>query len=55
MDSKTFEKLTDKQFDRCRDILCTKATEYATEDRLHNFHVAAELLLNAMVREGMLA
>jgi len=43
MDSKTFEKLTDEQFDRCRDILCTKATEYATEDRLHNFHVAAEL------------
>lgn len=43
MDSKTFEKLTDEQFDRCRDILCTKATEYATEDRLHNFRVAAEL------------
>ena len=43
MNSDMFEKLTDEQFDRCRDILYHKAMEYATEDRLHNFHVAAEL------------
>lgn len=43
MDSKTFETLMEQQFDRCRGILCQKAKEYATEDRLHNFHVAADL------------
>ena len=43
MDSKTFEQLMEQQFDRCRTILCAKAKEYATQDRLHNFHVAADL------------
>lgn len=43
MDSKTFETLMEQQFDLCRTILCAKAMEYATEDRLHNFNVAADL------------
>lgn len=43
MDSKTFETLMEEQFDRCRTVLCSKAKEYATQDRLHNFHVAAGL------------
>ena len=43
MDSKTFEMLMEQQFDLCREVLCSKAKEYATQDRLHNFHVAAGL------------
>ena len=43
MDSKTFENLMEQQFDLCREVLCSKAKEYATQDRLHNFHVAAGL------------
>ena len=43
MDSKTFETLMEQQFDLCREVLCNKAKEYATQDRLHNFHVAAGL------------
>lgn len=43
MDSKTFNEETSAQIKRSVDVLCTKATEYATEDRLHNFKVAAEL------------
>lgn len=43
MDSKTFETLMEDQFRLCRSVLCAKAAEYATEDRLHNFSVAADL------------
>lgn len=43
MDSKTFDALFEEQVDRCRSVLCNKALEYATEDRLHNFRVAANL------------
>ena len=43
MDSKTFETLMEEQLGRCRNVLCSKAKEYATQDRLHNFHVAADL------------
>jgi hypothetical protein len=43
MDTKKFEVIVDEQMDTCRNILVNKAKEYATEDRLHNFKVAAEL------------
>ena len=41
MTSERFEKLLDEQLELCRSVLCSKAVEYATEDRLHNFKVAA--------------
>lgn len=43
MSSEVFERLLNEQLDRSRDVLCTKANEYATGDRLHNFRVAAGL------------
>lgn len=43
MNSDEFERIIDKQISRCKDLLSVKASEYATEDRLHNFRVAAEL------------
>ena len=41
MNENTFERLLEEQLQRSRDVLCSKAKEYATEDRLHNFRVAA--------------
>ena len=38
-----FAKIRDEQIIRCVDVLTEKADEYATDDRLHNFRVAAEL------------
>lgn len=43
MKSETFNQIVDAQLERCRNILCAKAKEYATEDRLHNFKIAAAL------------
>ena len=43
MDAQEFERVVDEQFDRCKSVLLNKAQEYATEDRLHNFKVAAGL------------
>lgn len=43
MDSKTFDEVTKEQIERCTQVLFTKAKEYATHDRLHNFRVASEL------------
>lgn len=43
MTSEAFNKLFDEQIGRSQKILIKKASEYATEDRLHNFHVAADL------------
>lgn len=43
MDVKTFEGIVMEQIGRCTDTLIQKAKEYATEDRLHNFKVAAGL------------
>lgn len=57
MKTEQFNKLIEKQYKQCTDILVTKAKEYATEDRLHNFKVAADLQkttpINALA--GMLA
>ena len=43
MTSEEFNALTKAQLKRCEDVLCTKADEYATDDRLHNFKQAALL------------
>lgn len=43
MTSEDFEKVVNSTLKRCTDVLVVKAREYATEDRLHNFQVAAKL------------
>ena len=43
MTSEVFDRLTNEQIERSTSVLCGKAKEYATEDRLHNFRVAAAL------------
>lgn len=43
MNTADFNKITDSRIQKCLDVLCKKAGEYATDDRLHNFKVAAEL------------
>ena len=43
MNTDDFEKAFEEQVERCREVLVNKAREYATEDRLHNFKVAAAL------------
>lgn len=41
--SEQFDAIVAEQLKRCTDILCSKAKEYATTDRLHNFKMAAKL------------
>lgn len=43
MTADDFEALTNRKLEQCRSVLCSKAKEYATEDRLHNFKTAAAL------------
>lgn len=43
MDSETFEKILNQQLHLAAITLSSKAKEYATEDRLHNFKTAAAL------------
>lgn len=43
MNSKDFVKHINKRIEACTSLLGIKADEYATEDRLHNFKVAAEI------------
>lgn len=43
MNSEMFNKVTQEQIERSINVLCNKAKEYATTDRLHNFKVAAAL------------
>lgn len=43
MKHELFETIVHAQQARCTEILTSKAKEYATEDRLHNFKVAASL------------
>ena len=43
MDSERFNEVVKARIDKCLNVLCKKANEYATEDRLHNFKVAAGL------------
>ena len=41
MNTETFNKVIREQIERCEATLCKKADEYATDDMLHNFKVAA--------------
>lgn len=43
MTATEFERIFEEQVERSRIVLVNKAGEYATEDRLHNFKVAASL------------
>ena len=43
MNTNEFNEIIDKILMKCTDVLINKAKEYATQDRLHNFKVAAEL------------
>ena len=43
MTATEFERIFEEQVERSRIVLGNKASEYATEDRLHNFRVAAAL------------
>jgi hypothetical protein len=57
MKNEQFNKIVSEQLERCTNILCSKAKEYATEDRLHNFKVAAALqgLTPRQALAGMMA
>lgn len=44
MTTELFNNIIEKQISLCNDILCSKAEEYATEDRLHNFKNAAGMM-----------
>lgn len=43
MQQEQFEKVFEEQFERIREILLLKQKEYATEDKLHNFRISAQL------------
>ena len=43
MNTIEFNKIIEERIKKCCDILIKKANEYATEDRLHNFKIAAKL------------
>ena len=43
MTTEKFEVIINSQIEECKRILCSKAKEYATADRLHNFKVAGAL------------
>lgn len=43
MNSKDFSEHINKRIEKCIALLGVKADEYATDDRLHNFKVAAEI------------
>jgi len=57
MKTEQFNTIIEEQQKRCVDILVNKAKEYATEDRLHNFKVAAELQMTTPINAlaGMLS
>ena len=43
MNVEKFEECLNNRIEKCKAVLLKKEDEYATEDRLHNFKVAAEL------------
>lgn len=57
MNTENFNKIIHEQIERCENTLCKKADEYATDDRLHNFKVAAEIqkCLPTTALAGMMA
>jgi hypothetical protein len=42
MKAERFNSVLDERITKCMRTLCVKADEYATDDRLHNFKIAAE-------------
>lgn len=45
MQKEQFEYILKKQLHKCEDMLSIKGVEYSQDnDRLHNFHIAAEML-----------
>lgn len=57
MNTKDFNEIIHEQIERCEATMCKKADEYATEDRLHNFKVAAGIqnCLPTTALAGMMA
>ena len=57
MNTKDFNEIIHEQIESCTSTLCKKADEYATDDRLHNFKVAAGLqdCLPTTALAGMMA
>lgn len=43
MNTQKFDNIIEQRLKKCQTVLCKKAVEYATDDRLHNFKVAAKL------------
>lgn len=43
MNTERFNEVINERIGLCKAVLCDKAEEYATDDRLHNFKVAAQL------------
>lgn len=43
MTAEKFNDIINRQIEHCKSILCSKAKEYATSDRLHNFKIAGAL------------
>lgn len=43
MNQNQFNDIFESTVSRCRNVLCSKAKEYATEDRLHNFKQAGHI------------
>lgn len=43
MQAEQFKNVINNRIETCKSVLCSKAEEYATDDRLHNFKVAGEL------------
>ncbi|NLZ53848.1 MAG: hypothetical protein GX892_12035 [Thermoanaerobacteraceae bacterium] len=43
MTTEKFNNIINWQIEHCKSILCSKAKEYATADRLHNFKIAGAL------------
>lgn len=43
MNSKRYNKIINDRLVKCTQLLCAKSDEYATDDKLHNFKVAATL------------
>lgn len=57
MKTEQFNKIVEEQLFLCTQVLCNKAAEYATDDRLHNFKIAAQLQGTTPIKalEGMMA
>jgi hypothetical protein len=43
LDAKTFDRIVKTMLQTSREVLANKQNEYSTDDRLHNFRVAAAL------------